>query len=376
MVGLSGLINQLMKFVFRTDASLLIGTGHVMRCLAFADLLLAKGAECVFICREHEGNLIGHIRGKGHLVHSLPVVGDTDTSLDHSSWLGATQTQDARACVSLLSEIQPDWLIVDHYAIDAHWENSLEKHCGHLMVIDDLADRSHNCSVLLDQTHGRNIADYYPFVPKECLVLCGASYALLRPEFVELRAYSLQRRARPELKRLLISMGGVDKDNVTSEVLTALRDCPLPRDCEITVVLGETAPWRADVELRAEGMPWKVTLRYAVTNMAELLADSDLAIGGSGSATWERCCMGLPSVMVVLAENQNRIAEAVEDAGAGVRLDASSLYLLRHIPLIAGDQIKLRSMSKAASAICDGTGTTEIAARIMRFSYEDSVALQ
>ncbi|MDC1160498.1 UDP-2,4-diacetamido-2,4,6-trideoxy-beta-L-altropyranose hydrolase [Luminiphilus sp.] len=365
-----------MKFVFRTDASLLIGTGHVMRCLAFADLLLSRGAECVFICREHEGNLIGHIRRKGHLVHSLPVLGDTDTSLGHSSWLGATQTQDVRACVSLLSEIQPDWLVVDHYAIDAYWESSVEKHCGHLLVIDDLADRSHHCSVLVDQTHDRNVADYYPFVPKECHLLCGASYALLRPEFAELRSYSLQRRARPELKRLLISMGGVDRGNVTAEVLTALRDSPLPRDCEITVVLGETAPWRADVERKAEGMRWPVTLLQAVTNMAELLADSDLAIGASGSATWERCCMGLPSVMVVLAENQNRIAEAVEAAGAGVRLDASRLSLLRHMPLITGDQVKLRSMSKAASAICDGTGAAEIAARIMRCSYEDSVALQ
>jgi UDP-2,4-diacetamido-2,4,6-trideoxy-beta-L-altropyranose hydrolase len=354
---------------FRTDASLQIGTGHVMRCLTLADALAARGATCQFICRAHEGNLIDFIRDKGYVVHALPVASDVCLTTDpaqeaaatsHAGWLGATQAQDAGACAPILAARRPDWLIVDHYALDATWERALAPHCARLMVIDDLADRPHVCDLLLDQTHGRDEADYRPHVPASCRLLCGAQYALLRPEFAALRPYSLARRTKPALRELLVTMGGVDKDNATGQVLRALRTCPLPPDCRITVVMGVTAPWLEEVRSQAQVMPWPTRVLVGVKDMAQLMADSDLAIGAAGATSWERCCLGVPTVMLVLAENQRKIAEELCDAGAAHLIDSSKL---KNHPLLTPDHLNpilLGAMSAAAAAVTDGLGVAKV----------------
>lgn len=364
-----------MKVAFRADASLQIGTGHVMRCLTLADALAARGGQCDFLCRAHEGNLIDFIRAKGHGVHALPSpplvdvgVSANDSDDDtppHRRWLGATQAQDLDACAPVLAALRPDWLIVDHYALDARWERALAPHCGRLMVIDDLADRPHACDLLLDQTFGRAAADYSAWVPPHCQLLCGSRYALLRPEFAALRPYSLQRRAQPQLRHLLITMGGVDKDNATGQVLAALRHCALPVDCEITVVMGATAPWRAEVERQAQNMPWPTRVRVGVSDMAKRMADSDLAIGAAGATSWERCCLGLPTILLVLARNQAVVAQGLERAGAARLIDQGQDILERlpvlFAPLLAAP-VELALMSEAASAIVDGHGVNTLIA--------------
>lgn len=360
-----------MKVAFRADASLQIGTGHVMRCLTLADALAARGADCQFICGAHEGNLIEFIRGKGYVAHALPIAHEASTGLTapgpeastplaHSHWLGATQAQDAEACAPILAAQRPDWLIADHYALDARWECALAPHYRKLMVIDDLADRPHACDLLLDQTFGRDAADYRALVPADCHLLCGSQYALLRPEFAALRPYSLQRRAQPALRELLITMGGVDKDNATGQVLHALRTCPLPAESRITVVMGATAPWLEDVRTQAQDMPWPTRVLVGVSDMAQLMADSDLAIGAAGATSWERCCVGVPTIMLVLAENQRKIAEALCEPGAAHLFDASKL---NNRPLITHEYLEplwLGAMSAAAAAITDGLGVAQV----------------
>ena len=355
-----------MKLTFRTDASLQIGTGHVMRCLTLADALAAKGAECHFICRMHEGNLIDFIRSKGHTAHALPVEAARQGSaadLTHAPWLGATQAQDAEACVPILAAQHPDWLIVDHYALDAHWERALSPHYRKLMVIDDLADRPHACDLLLDQTFGRDEADYRPLVPAHCQLLCGSQYALLRPEFAALRPYSLQRRTQPALCELLITMGGVDKDNATGQVLQALRTCPLPADCRITVVMGATALWLDEVRKQAKDMPWPTRVLVGVSDMAQLIADSDLAIGAAGATSWERCCLGVPTIMLALAENQRTVAQGLERSGGAklIWLHQSAMTQFKELlaPLI-NDPAQLLQMSACATSITDGSGANVV----------------
>lgn len=368
-----------MKVVFRTDASLHIGTGHVMRCLTLADALAARGVHCQFICRAHEGNLIDYIRQRGFQVHALPLLPanscavnpaptrPSNTEPAHSHWLGATQAQDAQACAPIMAAQQPDWLIVDHYALDARWEQALASYCRRLMVIDDLADRPHACDLLLDQTFGRDPADYRPLVPAQCQLLCGSSYALLRPEFAALRPYSLQRRTQPQLCNLLITMGGVDKDNVTSKILIALRASRLPPDCQITVVMGSTAPWLAQVKLLAQDMPWPTQVLVGVSNMAQLMADSNLAIGAAGATSWERCCLGLPTIMLVLADNQVGVAKALEQAGAAALVTSETNMVCQLIALINGLIItpqQLQTMSKSSMAIVDGMGCHVVVAQL------------
>src|SRR5690606_6293543 len=185
-----------------------------------------QGVECKFICREYPGNLIGNIRSKGYDVNVLPapvessahVINSSVSQPAHAHWLGTTQELDADDCALILADLQPEWLVVDHYALDARWELALKPHYRKLMVIDDLADRVHACDLLLDQTFGRQRGDYRGKVSADCQLLCGSQYALLRPEFADLRPYSLLRRAGPRLRQVLITMGGVDKDNSTCQV--------------------------------------------------------------------------------------------------------------------------------------------------------------
>jgi UDP-2,4-diacetamido-2,4,6-trideoxy-beta-L-altropyranose hydrolase len=360
--------NTAMKIVFRVDASIQMGTGHVMRCLTLADALKNQGAECYFICREHPGNLIGLIIQRGHHVEALPYIDISQQSnlqsymldLAHASWLGTTQKEDSSLCASIVKALQPDWLIVDHYALDIVWEEEFRPYCKRLMVIDDLADRQHDCDLLLDQTFGRDLKDYKPRVPPSCEILCGTEYALLRPEFSQWRGYSLKRRENGELQHLLINLGGVDKDNMTTQILIALKQCSLPSELKITVVMGGTAPWIKEVCQQAKDMPWITEVVVGVNNMAELMAKSDLAIGAAGSTSWERCCLGLPSIMVVLAENQKVIAGKLKEVGAAEVFDVK---MLDSLSLVSSQQTlshALKCMSMAAREITDGCGILHI----------------
>ena len=164
-----------MNIAFRVDASLKIGHGHVMRCIALAKVLKENCSNVEFICRKHEGNLIDKVRSSEFNVHELEVFKEVefDKKLAHSHWLGATQQQDADDCIDALKSTQVDWMVVDHYAINEQWEKILKPYYKKLMVIDDLADRKHQCDILLDQTFGRQIEDYLAYTPKDCLLLLG-----------------------------------------------------------------------------------------------------------------------------------------------------------------------------------------------------------
>jgi UDP-2,4-diacetamido-2,4,6-trideoxy-beta-L-altropyranose hydrolase len=364
-----------MKIAIRADASLLIGTGHIMRCLTLADALRARGAICIFICRGHDGHLLELIRSKGFKAHELPTAepANPDSSgepsvgaravLSHAAWLGGSQSDDAQACAQILRHERPDWLLVDHYALDTRWEQAMAPFCGRIMVIDDLADRSHSCDLLLDQTLGRSAVDYHAWVPEGCKLLCGAHYAMLRPEFAGLRSYSLQRRQTPRVREVLVTMGGVDEGNVSTLALRALENTEMARECRATVVLGPTALWGHEVRQQVERSPMQARVLMDVRNMAQLMADSDLAIGAAGTTAWERCCLGLPTVVLCLAENQRKASEELERAGAalGVNFNAPSLEQdLGQALIQLSDPRQLKTMSMKAAAICDGLATEQV----------------
>ncbi|PXY00347.1 UDP-2,4-diacetamido-2,4,6-trideoxy-beta-L-altropyranose hydrolase [Halomonas sp. LBP4] len=350
---------------FRADASLEIGTGHVMRCLTLAEALAAQGAECHFLCREHPGHLIEAIEARGFTAHRLPMVRQEgaaarkdDAQPDHTHWLGTTWEQDAEACRPLLAHLAPDWLVVDHYALDARWEAAVLPERTRLLAIDDLADRPHCAGLLLDQNLGRAAEDYAGLVPMACQVLAGPQFALLRPEFAELRESSLARRRHAPFKRLLISLGGVDKDNATGQVLDALKACDLPKDLGITVVMGATAPWLYDVKARAAELPWPIEVVVNVSDMARRMAEADLAIGAAGSTSWERCCLGLPTLMLVLAENQQPIARALDTAGAAICVGRPEQIvdgLSRHLAALQVPDT-LQAVRRAAAQLTAGEG--------------------
>jgi UDP-2,4-diacetamido-2,4,6-trideoxy-beta-L-altropyranose hydrolase len=359
-----------MNVAFRVDASLEVGIGHVMRCLTLADILSAQGEQVSFICREHPGHLILLIEQKGYFVCRLEQEQYSVSSqlvdlalpvLAHAKWLGASQREDAQQCQEFLAQFKPDWLIVDHYAIDYRWQQILQADYKQLMVIDDLADRVHQCALLLDQSYGRKVEDYLSFVPKECTLLVGSEYALLRPEFAQWRSASIARRIVPEFKKLLITMGGVDADNVTGQVLEALQQCLLPKDLTITVVMGVTAPHLDAVKQLAANLPIATQLKVNVQNIAELMTESDLAIGAAGATTWERCCLGLPTVAIVLAENQGMIAEQLEREHRVWLVKRASLALDLNALLEILSSDDLRVISSQCQSIVDGFGADKVA---------------
>lgn len=366
------------KVAFRVDASLQIGSGHVMRCLTLAEALRLRGADCHFICRMHPGHLAEMIADRQFPLHALPagVPGFAPSASEaallpaHASWLGRSWNEDAEETLAILDSLRPDWLVVDHYALDARWHESLCAQYRHLLVIDDLADRPHLCDVLMDQTFARDPAVYRPLVPPACRILCGSRYALLRPQFPALRADSLRRRQSSRLKRLLITMGGVDKDNVTGKVLGCLMRSALPPDCEIAVVMGITAPWLDDVRKAALGLPWPTRVLVNVQNMAAVMSSADLCIGAAGSTAWERCTLGLPTIMVTTADNQRDIARALQehDAALCIGRHESSRFcsrLLDGISRLVDEPGLLARMSRAAASVTQGQGVDLVADTIM-----------
>jgi UDP-2,4-diacetamido-2,4,6-trideoxy-beta-L-altropyranose hydrolase len=353
------------KTVFRTDASHDIGTGHVMRCLTLADALRECGAQSTFICRSHAGHLLDLIHQRGHSVIALPpadVLLTAPAYPTHAKWLGTDWETDALQTQQALDDQVVDWLVVDHYALDRHWEQALRPKTRRIMVIDDLADRPHDCDLLLDQNLGRQAQDYLGMISCHTQTLIGPAYALLRPEFAQWREHSLKRRESLQLKNLLTTMGGVDQTNATSQVLDLLTRCKLPNDLRITVVMGPNAPWMAKVQARAAAMPRSTQVLVGVSNMAQLMAESDLCIGAAGGSAWERCVVGLPTFVLILAANQHSGAMALQSHDAAwVAADAEQLRTQISALFDKTTQTAaLQKMSQASAKLAACNGVSQV----------------
>jgi len=336
-----------LKVLVRADASNQIGSGHVMRCLALVDGLRPLATDVHFICRQLPGEMHALIEAKGFRCSLFPVdESDSDMKLE--------QDHDAELTVSLSGTV--DWTIVDHYGIDQRWERLMRPHCRRLMVIDDLVDRAHDCDVLLDQSFGRKPEEYGQLVGADCTVLAGTDYALLRPEFAATRAATLARREKDmEIRHVLVSMGGFDPENKALEVLEALAGTQYAADLAVTVVAGAGSTG-SDASLNTFADRFgKLDIRSGVSNMAELMAVADIAVGAAGTSSWERCCLGLPALIYIYADNQREIAGSLEDAGA-IRVWRSGEELVCHLDEYMNDISLLQSAIAAAESICDGLG--------------------
>jgi UDP-2,4-diacetamido-2,4,6-trideoxy-beta-L-altropyranose hydrolase len=336
-----------------------------MRCLTLADALRERGAKSIFICRPHAGHLMDLIQRREHAAIALEPADkffSASVNQSHGQWLGTDWACDARQTRQVLGRQIVDWLVVDHYALDRHWEQALRPHTRHILSIDDLADRAHDCDLLLDQNLGRQAKDYVGLLNCHTQTLIGPAYALLRPEFAQWREYSLQRRANPQLKKLLITMGGVDQTNATGHVLDALTCSDLPADLNITVVMGPMAPWLVQVQAQAAAMSRPTQVMLGVSNMAHLMAESDFCIGAAGGSALERCALGLPTLVLILAANQQSGAMALQSQDAAWVATDSKQVISQMAALFSTDKqtMVLRKMSQAASSLVTGNGTSNV----------------
>jgi UDP-2,4-diacetamido-2,4,6-trideoxy-beta-L-altropyranose hydrolase len=370
-----------MNIFFRTDAAINIGTGHVMRCLTLAEGLRNNGAKIIFICREHLGNLCSLIESRGYQLIRLPLpaIPSSSHNLVYSHWLGVTQEEDAREVLLQLAEIDGvcDWLIVDHYALGATWEVSMRQFAKRIMVIDDLADRRHNCDLLLDQNfYEGEDTRYDKLVPGSCKKLLSPRYAMLREEFFNELPKVKQRAG--ELKRILVFFGGSDYDNETLKALQAIHLLDQPKIC-VDVILGVNFPFKSVIQEFASRMNQVVCHDY-VDNMAELMASSDLYLGAAGITTWERCCLGLPSLVIAVASNQVGPMEQMERAGfvlfLGEGRNVTVDDILRALDELMAVPSVLAEMSHKAMKLVDGSGTQRCVTAILNYGDVDEKAIQ
>jgi len=345
-----------MRIAIRVDASSQIGTGHFMRCLALSYVLKQQGAEIRFISRHIPVHLRDKLASKGYEFAHINCPSDGTTGkLAHSLWLGTSQVKDAAETTRILCPQSWDWLIVDHYALDAEWESTMRSDVGRIMVIDDLADRFHDCDLLLDQNLCEGFECRYDgLVPDDCVRLLGPRYALLRPEFDEKRKTIRHRDGR--VRRILVFFGGSDLTNETAKALEAIR--LLKRfDITVDVVVGASNLREDLIRKICHGMP-NINFHLQVENMAELMSVADLFIGASGATTWERCILGLPSLVLVVADNQREVAEAMGASGSllnlGWHANVTSGDILEALRMILAYPNCLVYMSERSLAIMGG----------------------
>ena len=300
-----------LRVVVRTDASLAIGTGHVMRCLTLASALREQGAAVFFVCREHDGHLCDLIETRGFSVSRLPSA-HLDNQGEHSSTYvvrsASSWEEDARQTQIAIDALalKPDWLVVDHYDIDEQWEGALRTSAHSIMVIDDLADRAHDCDLLLDQNLvGQLSTRYVNKVLPTCAVLLGLKYALLQPIYGELHDRVSLRHG--SIRRILVFMGGADHDNLTGRMLSACLSLDRS-DINIDVVIPFGSNCEGAIREQASGHA-NVHLYRDLPTLAPLMAQADLAIGAAGTTSWERLCLGLPTLVITVAEHQLPIAD-------------------------------------------------------------------
>ena len=333
-----------MLVVFRADADPAIGGGHVMRCLTLAMEMQQRGAEVVFVCKA----------GTADTVPALTRSGIVCLDADQHHWNGAIAAgKFGAARVSLV--------VVDSYDLGEEFERSLCRHSCPVAVIDDAPVRRHECDLLIDMTLNRVAAEYTGMVPAHCRVLAGSSYTLLRAEFAELRAESLARRqASSTLTSVFVSLGLTDIGGHTAEIARLLA-CNSRLE-HIVVVTGPMVPAFHELKSIQDEAP---QMRVCVDppDIAQLMAAADIAIGTPGTSSWERCCLGLPSILLVVAPNQIDNARALEQAGAArvssLNSNASSsisgiLRELREFPN------RLAQMSQRAAEVCDGDGAFRV----------------
>ncbi|MFC1513035.1 UDP-2,4-diacetamido-2,4,6-trideoxy-beta-L-altropyranose hydrolase [Thermodesulfobacteriota bacterium] len=359
-----------MRVVIRVDSSVDMGSGHVMRCLALASKFKQEGVRVSFLCRKLPGNLGDFVVKQGFEVDYLPLPGigfmPSVTDVAHASWLGVGWWQDAEETRLALGADKDiiDWLVVDHYALDRRWEGCLRPFVRHIMVIDDLADRHHDCDLLLDQNLVEHMDSRYDMLLSDtCKRLLGPCYALLRPEFWARRDLALVRRDKTEkVERLLVTLGGMDPDNVTGMVLEGVEKACV--DVVVDVVMGENAPYLEDVRQQAERMTAAVEVHVASKNMAELMGKADFAVGAGGVTSWERCVLGLPSIIITTAKNQEPIAAGLVRLGAvkwlGTSEQVDSRCVAAELRVIFKQLDDVKGMSLVARRLCDGNGTGRV----------------
>ena len=267
-------------------------------------------------------------------------------------------------------------MIVDHYGLDWQWESSISDCVNRILVIDDLADRAHDCDALLDCVYGRKVSDYKSLVPRGSKLLLGTKYAPLRPEFLNWREIALERRRNLQgVRKILVSLGGTDKSNLTGKVLTQLSRLELPDNIEIEVVVGLAFAHLKRVEDQIASLPIKISLDVGATNMASRIVEADLGIGAIGVSTWERFCLGLPAVNLITESYQLEAVAVLQEQNFSGILHSSRMdnELAPTLNKLVFDQSMYRKYADLCSQAIDGKGLFRLLDTLKVNQHEENI---
>lgn len=335
-----------MSVLFVCNAGPEVGGGHVMRSLTLARALQDRGVAVSFLCPPAVTALLEAFAPDIHRV-----------------WAASTQ---APRIVAAVRGARADLIVFDHYGLDAD-DHRAAAGARPVLVIDDLADRPLDADLVLDSGPSRAAEDYLGLLPAHTKLLLGPANAPVRPQFAALRPAALTRRTegRP-VERVLVSLGLSDVGGVTGRVLEML--APMSGELTVDVVMGSAAPSLSKVQALAMVYP-QLRLHIDSSDMADLTAQADLAVGGGGSSSWERCVLGLPTLLLILADNQRPAARALESVGAVMALEAASSDFAGHFEedlarLLADGRLRT-GMALAAADVCDGLGADRVARAVM-----------
>lgn len=349
----------------RADASHQIGTGHVMRCLTLARNLKAFGAEVVFVCRAFDGHLMRQVEMVGFEVLSLAEpASDFSTNVGpaHASWLGVDWREDSDETLSALAGRTVDWLVVDHYGLDYRWQQRMRVLARNILVVDDLADRQHDSDVLLDQNYFEDGANRYAdLISPNSTALLGPKYALLGSDYPELRRRASPRSGVP--RRILVSFGGADQLGLTLRAVKALLTIE-KGTIQADIVLPQASRDFSTIEGMLEDN-CDLVLHDRVPSLAPLILSADLAIGAGGSTHWERMCLGLPTLVVTMADNQTEIARQLSQSGLIEWLGDAESVTANDIAVAVTallEQGLAQRWSEACMKLVDGRGGQRVAA--------------
>lgn len=331
------------EFLIRADASPQLGGGHAMRMLTLVGALAGEGVRARFAVNAEAFEVVPALAKAPFPVFVAPSDEDPHALID-------------------AAPVRPNVVIVDHYDVDEGAERVWRAWAGALVVVDDLADRPHAADLILDASPGRSVSDYDDLVPLDARRLIGLDHALLRPDFARVRPRALARRRSSTLgRRVLVTLGLTDVGGATARAAQALSR--IDGVDRFDVVIASGAASRSALEALAARDP-RFALHVDVTTMAALMAEADVALGAGGQTSLERACMGLPSVTLVLADNQRVAAQALERAGAA-QAAADIPDAVAKVAALLDDAPRRALMSAAAAALVDGRGARRCARAII-----------
>ena len=349
-----------------------MGGGHLSRCLTLANALKRNGVtQCYFILKAHQGDFTEQIISDGFEVEVIPLEFKPDYySGDYKHWVGGNIPNDAKSTLDYLYKTGftfNDWLIVDHYGLDIKFEDFIANIGFNVGVIDDLVNRKHNCKFLIDQTCGRQELEYKALVDRDTVVMTGQDYCMLRPEFLKLRESSLARRRQfKTIKNLFINFGSTDPTNVTSKVIDTINEASKLFDYNIVVAVGSNTLHLDLVKSSVANFLGEITLIIDAQNMSELMFEADVAIGAAGATTWERCALGLPTVIIQTAANQSTVISRILDFEVVVlhdlEINDQASALKNHISYI---QDNYAFMSDKCFNLVKADGVNKIVAKVL-----------